>query len=76
MAAAAQVIEMERGLKGQMDAAIAKIAGLGLVVDPNEKQDFADILFMATPIMKKAREEGAAVWCKKVESFSELLKAK
>jgi len=76
LVAAAQVMEMRCGLKGQMDAAIAKDASLGIVVDPNEKQDHSDIILVATAILKKADAEGAAVWCEEMAAFPDTLKVR
>lgn len=66
LVATAQVEEMRCDIKGQIAAAIAKGARMGIVVDPNNKEDFADILFVASDILKKADFIGAPTWCKRV----------
>ena len=62
--AAAQVLEMRCGLKGEISTAIANVAEMGVVVDPNEKEDYSDIVFMATNVLTQVDRMGASVWCK------------
>lgn len=64
--AAAEVVEMRCLRKGWITAAVRKFDGLGVHIDVNEKQDYADILYFSTNILEKADKVGTWQWCKTI----------
>jgi hypothetical protein len=62
--AGAQVAEMRCGERGWIAAAIQKFDRMGLHVDVNDKEDYSNILFAASDILKKVDKIGASKWCK------------
>src|SRR5258708_4763054 len=64
MIAGAQVTEMRCGIKGQITAALAKANRLGVPFDLNQKEDFSDVLFLATQLLTRIGGEGLAAWCR------------
>lgn len=72
--AAAQVTEMNCGMKGQITAALAKASRLGVPFDLNQKEDYSDVVFLATQMLTRLRAEGSTAWCKeKAPDFAKLL---
>jgi hypothetical protein len=73
--ALAEVLEMRCGVTGRLDAAIQKLGSMGIHVDVNRKEDFADITFLATEIFSKAAKAGFPAWCKMaVPGFADSVK--
>lgn len=62
--AGAQVTEMRCGMKGQITAALAKANRLGLPFDLNQKENYSDVVFLATQLMTRIGAKGFAVWCR------------
>ena len=62
--AGAQVAEMRCGDRGWIAAAIQKFDRMGLHVDVNDKEDYSNIVFFASEILKKVEKLGASKWCK------------
>jgi hypothetical protein len=63
--ALAQVVEMKCNTKGQITAALAKAGKAGIIINLNDKVDFADELFMASRIVEEVNKTGADKWCEK-----------
>jgi hypothetical protein len=62
--AAAQVAEMRCQRTGWIASAIKKFDGMGVHIDLNEKQDYADTIYFASGILEKANKVGSLRWCK------------
>jgi len=64
MIAGAQVSEMRCGMKGQITAALAKANRLGLSFDLNDKEDYSDVVFLASQLLTSLGNDGVTAWCK------------
>ena len=64
MVASAQVLEMRCGYKNQITAALAKAKRLGVPLDVNDKQDYADVVFLASQLLTRLGKDGVGSWCK------------
>ena len=62
--ASAQVVEMRCGYKNQITAALAKANRLGMPFDLNKKEDYADVVFLASHILTELGKDGVGPWCK------------
>jgi hypothetical protein len=62
--ASAQVVEMRCGFKNQITAALAKANRLGMPFDLNKKEDYADVVFLASNILNRLGKGGVGPWCK------------
>lgn len=61
--AAAQVSEMQCGLKGQIAGALRKADQEGMHFDLKDKADYADVGSFATSIMNNTKKDDFAKWC-------------
>jgi hypothetical protein len=64
MIAGAQVMEMRCGMKGQITAALGKANRLGMPFDLNRKEDYSDVVFLASQMLDRIGADGFAAWCK------------
>jgi hypothetical protein len=64
MIAGAQVTEMRCGMKGQITAALAKARRLGVPFDLNQKEDYSDVVFLASQLLTRIGGDGVAAWCR------------
>jgi hypothetical protein len=73
---AAQVSEMRCGLKGQIAKALGAADSVNMHLDLNDKNDYSDVLFLATEIMGTAKKTGWDQWCKDYKIGQERLNQK
>jgi hypothetical protein len=64
MIAGAQVSEMRCGTKGQITAALAKASRLGMPFNLNDKEDYSDVVFLASQLLTGLGSDGVTAWCK------------
>jgi hypothetical protein len=76
MVAGAQVSEMRCGMKGQITAALAKANRLGMPLDLNDKEDYSNVVFLASQLLTRLGNDGVAAWCKdKAPSLAKFLQS-